>query len=125
MYSRIGAKLGKARMVEVDFDFLASYSCCTIKPNAELIDPLFLCFQLDSPFILKQAHKGVRAIGVPDLGLNEIKNFKIVVPPLQLQNEFTERMTQIRNLEAQQSTSRERLNDLFKSMLRSAFNGEL
>jgi type I restriction enzyme S subunit len=81
IYSRIGVKLGKARLVEVDFEFLASYSCCTIKPNTRLMHRHFLCYLLDSPFILRQAHSGVRAIAVPDLGLGKIKAFKIITPP--------------------------------------------
>ena len=32
IYSRIGARLG-SRLVRVDGDFLASYSCCTIRVN--------------------------------------------------------------------------------------------
>jgi type I restriction enzyme S subunit len=125
IYSRIGARLGKARMVEVDFDFLASYSCCTIKPNHDLVDAIFLCYVLDSPCTLKQAHKGIRAIAVPDLGMNEIKNFKIIVPPLSLQREFAQRVTEIHRLEAEQAASRRRLDNLFQSMLHRAFNGEL
>lgn len=125
IYSRIGAKLGKARMVEVDFDFLASYSCCTIKPNSQKVDAIFLCYLLDSPSILKQAHKGVRAIAVPDLGINEIKNFKIISPPIEVQEKFAKQVTEIRKLEAQQVASRERLDALFQSMLHRAFRGEL
>jgi type I restriction enzyme S subunit len=125
IYSRIGAKLGKARTVEVDFDFLASYSCCTIKPNRELVDGNFLCHLLDSPSILRQAHKGVRAIGVPDLGINEIKKFRIIVPPLVRQIEFAIRVSEIRAIRAEQATSRRRLDDLFQSILHRAFKGEL
>jgi type I restriction enzyme S subunit len=125
IYSRIGARLGKARMVEVDFDFLASYSCCTIKPNLQDVDAIFLCWLLDSPSILKQAHKGVRAIAVPDLGINEIKNFRIISPPIELQREFAKLVTEVRELETKQSASQERLAALFQSMLHRAFRGEL
>ena len=32
IYSRIGAALGKARLVETDREFLVSYSCCVVRP---------------------------------------------------------------------------------------------
>ena len=112
-------------MVEVDFDFLASYSCCTIKPNHEVVDAIFLCHLLDSPSILKQAEKGIRAIGVPDLGINEIKNFQIIVPPMVLQKQFAKRATEIRQLEITQASARRRLDDLFQSLLDRTFKGEL
>lgn len=125
IYSRIGANLGKARVVEVDLDFLASYSCCTIKPNLERVDVTYLCKLLDSPSILRQAHKGVRAIAVPDLGMAEIKAFKIIVPPLALQREFARRIEAIDKTRATNRTSEAELAALFASLQDRAFRGEL
>jgi type I restriction enzyme, S subunit len=125
IYSRIGVNLGKARMVEVDFDFLASYSCCTIKPDREFVDLTYLCSLLDSPFILRQAHTGVRAIAVPDLGIGEIKAFRIIVPPLPLQREFARRVGAVEKLKAVQRASLAELDALFASLQHRAFRGEL
>jgi type I restriction enzyme S subunit len=49
----------------------------------------------------------------------------ILIPPLPLQKEFAQRVTEIRELAASQATSRTRLDALFQSMLHRAFNGEL
>lgn len=49
----------------------------------------------------------------------------ILVPPLTLQKEFAQRVTEIREIEAGQATSRLRLNALFASVLDRAFKGEL
>jgi type I restriction enzyme, S subunit len=54
-----------------------------------------------------------------------LKRLRIYLPPLQLQNKFAARMSEIRALQAEQATSRRRLNDLFQSMLYRAFQGEL
>jgi type I restriction enzyme S subunit len=125
IYSRIGVNLGKARMVEVDFPFLASYSCCTIKPNDELVDVSYLCSLLDSPFTLRQAHKGVRAIAVPDLGMGEIKAFKIILPPIKLQREFSRRVGAVEKLKTAHRASLAELDALFASLQQRAFRGEL
>jgi type I restriction enzyme S subunit len=125
IYSRIGVNLGKARLVEVDFDFLASYSCCTVKPNRTIVDQRFLCSVLDSPFILRQAHKGVRAIAVPDLGMNEIKNFRIPVPPMHVQSEFTRCVAAVSDLRVAQRSSLAKLDALFATLQHRAFRGEL
>jgi HsdM N-terminal domain len=50
---------------------------------------------------------------------------RVLVPPLQLQREFSARVSEIRALEAQQVASGKQLDDLFQSMLHRAFNGEL
>ena len=112
-------------MVEVDFDFLASYSCCTIKPDRKFVDAIYLCNLLDSPFILRQAHKGVRAIAVPDLGMGEIKAFKIVVPPMDLQHEFACRVLAVGRLKTVQLASLTQLGALFAGLQHRAFRGEL
>jgi type I restriction enzyme S subunit len=49
----------------------------------------------------------------------------IPLPPVPLQEEFAKRTTEIRELEAKQATSRQRLDALFQSMLHRAFRGEL
>jgi len=125
IYSRIGVNLGKARIVQVEFPFLASYSCCTIKPDHELVDASYLCTLLDSPFMLKQAHRGVRAIAVPDLGMGEIKSFIIILPPLSLQREFARRVTAVEKLRTAQRASLAELDALFASLQHRAFRGEL
>ena len=125
IYSRIGAKLGKARLVNVDFDFLVSYSCCTIKPKLDIVNNSYLCHIMDSPFLLKQAKKGVQAIGVPDLGLDEIKNFKIPLPPLPLQNDFAKKVEAIEDTTKQIESSLHKMEKLYDSLLQKAFTGDL
>jgi type I restriction enzyme, S subunit len=82
IYSRIGARLGKARLVEVETEFLVSYSCCVIRPQPEVVDNKFLARFLDSRLALDQAHLGKQSIGVPDLGLGVIKDFELPLPSL-------------------------------------------
>ena len=56
---------------------------------------------------------------------SELSALKLPLPPLPLQEEFAKRVTEIRELEAKQAASRERLDALFQSMLHRAFRGEL
>jgi type I restriction enzyme S subunit len=125
IYSRIGVNLGKARMVEVEFDFLASYSCCTIKPNLRIVDGTYLCQLLDSPFILRQARRGIRAIAVPDLGLGEIKAFRIIVPSIDLQREFACRIFRLDSLKNSYRASAIQIDKMFAALQYRAFRTEL
>ena len=93
IYSRIGACLGKARIVKEDIRFLVSYSCCTIKPV--LINKEYLRHILDDVFVLKQAKKKTQSIGVPDLGIAEIKKFRIPIPPLAEQKRIVDKIDEI------------------------------
>lgn len=125
IYSRIGAKLGKARLVKTDKKFLASYSCCTIRPNNNLINLTYLCSFLDSKFCLRQATENIRGIGVPDLGMDRIKSFIIPYPPISLQQHFAEIVNKTEALKEKQKQSEQELENLFQSLMQRAFKGEL
>lgn len=124
IYSRIGAKLGKARLVEVDTRFLISYSCCLIRPKHQFVDKRFLQIFLDSHLALRQAHSGVQSIGVPDLGLGEIKAYRIPMPPLAEQHRIVAKVDELMalcdQLETQLVTSEADSRRLLEAVLRDA-----
>lgn len=62
---------------------------------------------------------------VAHLGAARFAKMPFVLPPLSLQREFAQRMSEIRDLEACQAQSKRRLDDLFQSMLHGAFNSHL
>ena len=43
---------------------------------------------MNMPYVKYQADRRVKGIGVPDLHLNQIREFSIIVPPLPLQQQF-------------------------------------
>ena len=96
IYSRIGACLGKARVVTKDILFLVSYSCCIIRPV--VIDSIFLATILDGNFVLDQAKKGTQSVGVPDLGMASIKQFLVPIPPLAEQQRIDEQLQSALNI---------------------------
>ncbi len=122
IYSRIGAKLGKARKVTNTNVFIVSYSCCTIKPNTELINTDFLCYYLDSSFCLNEVLKKVRSIGVPDLGMDEIRDLKIPYPSIRLQETFCNALRKIEN--SKEKSRNAFSKNLFDSLLQKAFTGD-
>jgi len=125
IYSRIGAKLGKARLVKTDHDFIVSYSCCTIRPKQDIVAPLYLKYILDSKATLRQASHGTRGIGVPDLGMGEIRTFKIPVPEKSISKKIVNQLEIIETQKAQAQASLVQAEDLFNSLLQRAFKGEL
>lgn len=62
---------------------------------------------------------------VAHLGALRFARMPFLLPPMSLQNEFARRVNGIREIEAAQTANRRRTEDLFRSMLHRAFNGEL
>jgi type I restriction enzyme S subunit len=98
-------------------------SVAIIKPTKDCIDPNFLRFALDT--CVKHLTSASSGSAQKNLLLGQLRRFKICVPPLALQKEFAGRVTAIRALAAAQAASRQRLDNLFQSLLHQAFNGEL
>ena len=126
IYSRIGARLGKARLVETNLRFLVSYSCCTIRP---LVDGVFLALHLDREETLRRAIGDSQSIGVPDLGLDRIKEFSVPLCPEMEQKEVVRvlgaALSAVRKIESQAREWASALDQLDQSILAKAFRGEL
>ncbi len=116
IYSRIGT-IGKVRKVPLNMKFQISYSLCLIRPISSLKHNDILYWLLKSPHILEQALMKTRGIGVPDLGLGDIKNFLIPIPPLPTQRRI------VSILEKAEETKRLRAqaDELTKRLLQSVF----
>ena len=95
IYSRIGAALGKARLVEIDREFLVSYSCCVVRPL--LVYAPYIRYYLESPQILLHSIKARQSIGVPDLGMGEIKKYLVALPPYNEQVRIVEQLEVLLN----------------------------
>ena len=92
VFSRIGS-LGKVGVVRDNTKFLISYSCCIIRPAA--INLEYLKYYLMSPIIQAHILDAKTGIGVPDLGMGEIKNCYIPIPPLNEQKRIVERLDEL------------------------------
>jgi type I restriction enzyme S subunit len=93
----------------------------------QVIAPLFVWWLFQAPSVRREL--GQRATGtggsMKNISKPKVLSLEVPLPPLALQTKFAQHVTEIRELEAGQATSRARLDALFQSMLHRAFNGEL
>ncbi len=102
LFSRIGT-IGVARLVEDNRKFGISYSLCVVRPSKKVV-PEYLEALMNSDVVKRQATMGTQSIAVPDLGLKQIKNFMIPLPPLDVQKKITriyEKAKRLRDLRGQ------------------------
>jgi len=125
LYTKVGATYGRASIVDVNFPFSLYVSVALLKPIRDIVNPMYLKEAMVNPVIKRQADKAIKGIGVPDLHLNMIKKFNILLPPITLQNQFAERIQAIETQKQQAQAALQKSEDLFSSLLQRAFKGEL
>ena len=95
LYTKVGATYGIPALVDTDRAFCLYVSVALLKPKSEIVNSQFLTTSMAQPYIINQADKRIKGIGVPDLHLNQIREFEVLVPPLELQNHFNSFVQQI------------------------------
>lgn len=92
-------------------------------PN-DYLESVFLVSQIKilSPTILGLVRVGAT---VQNIETNALRNMDVLKPPISLQKEFAQRVAEVREMESEQTESRNQLNALFQSLLHRAFEGSL
>ena len=87
---------------------------------------LFFTFHFSHKNFRNTFFKANRGAGIPNFPpMKEFKTFPFVVPPIELQNQFAERVQAIETQRKQAQESLAKAEDLFNSLLQRAFKGEL
>lgn len=80
--------LGMAAVVDVEFEFSLFESLALIKLNDSLVKPIYAREYLNSKSVKNLYKQKSKGIGVKHLHLIDIKSLPIIVPPIELQNNF-------------------------------------
>ena len=86
---------------------------------------MFLYFQLVSPHGEREIKKRVKGAVTKTIRKDAVREVPLISPPLELQNQFAERVQAIEAQKAQAQASLAQSEDLFNSLLQRAFKGEL
>lgn len=128
LYTKVGATYGYAAKVNLNCDFSIFVSLALIKPS-KLINSTYLELLFNSTIIFNQANYKVSGIGVPDLHLIEIRDFKIPLPTYLEQEEIVRRVESLFAkadvIAASYKKLKEKIDSLPQALLHKAFTGEL
>jgi type I restriction enzyme, S subunit len=122
----VGASIGRGALVKDEhLPANINQAVAKIEPSLEKVNPKFLLHLIITPQIQEKliGNKvdGARA----NISLKNVRELKIILPPLNQQNEFSKT---IDNLEKQTTEAKRSLlksEDLFNTLLQRAFKGEL
>jgi len=124
LYSKNGT-IGVPRLVDWDQEFSIFVSLCLIKPDPNYLRGRYLYSFLQTPFALKQATQKAKSATVTNLHLVEIKEIKLPVPSLAIQDEWIDFVDNFGCMRARLIGSLNKSNDAFNSLSQKAFSGLL
>ncbi|HEE5438849.1 restriction endonuclease subunit S [Acinetobacter baumannii] len=117
--------LGSVAIIDRSHQFSLFESLCLIKHDRQQIDAIFLTSMLRSPSMLAHLLGKNKGIAIKHLHLVDIRGLQILLPPIELQHEFSSKIRTIDKLVGLHSASFEYIDSLFKSLQNQAFNGTL
>jgi type I restriction enzyme, S subunit len=121
IFANCGVSLGFARILKIDgciHDGWLSFEKLDKKLNQIYLLKLINQITL---YLIKLAPEGTQ----PNLNTGIMKNLKIPLPPIELQNKFSSIVREVELMKEQQKKSKEQINNLFNVLMQKAFKGEL
>lgn len=86
------ATIGSVSYIDVDIEFLVSYSCVTIKPNITKVFGLYLFYYFKSGAFMQGIQSQVNTNTQGNVGINDLKKIKVALPTLSEQSKIIEHL---------------------------------
>jgi len=117
----VGATIGATAILQIPVYCTDSIIGIRVNQKLCLIEYIEFVLRARRPLLLAQAPDSARA----NLNLEILREIPVPLPSLELQKSFVDHVHKIQALQAKQAVSRQRIKDLFQSLLHRAFQGEL
>ncbi len=128
LFNITGASICRSTIVPVEvLPARVNQHVSIIRPQKSKFNSYFICYLLVSKNVKRQLlGKGAGGGAVMEaITKNQLQNYSIIKPPLQLQNEFATRIKAIEAQKAQAEASLAKAETLFNCLIQKAFKGEL
>ena len=121
LYTNIGVNFATAAMNSVEYEF-SMKNVALLKYKRELLNGRYLVHNLNNEFFKDKLKKTFGVGGAQQfLSLSNIKSIVVLVPPIELQNKFAERVAMIEAQKQQAQLELAKSEELFQSLLQRAF----
>ena len=121
VYTREGAILGIAAMIDRECNVALGQRSMLLSPDITKCLPQFLSAAMNFESFLRKALCGVSGSASPHINVGDIKAFAIIVPPIELQQQFVDIVEQTDKSKLAIEKSIEKLEILKKSLMQEYF----
>ena len=118
---------GNICVIEHDYEeYYLNQRNAKLEINDEMIlNKYYLVHLLKMSEIKKRLTSISRGVRQANISNSDIQNLEIILPPIELQNQFADFVTQVDKLKFEMERSLKELEDNFNSLMQKAFKGEL
>ena len=126
LFNITGASIGRVAYYEgADDSANVNQHVCIIRTIKEKINHIYLSYLISSESFQSRVISQNSGATRQAFNFEQIKNFKVIKPPLQLQQQFAEIVNKTEALKEKQKQSEKELENLFQSLMQRAFKGKL
>ena len=95
VYTREGAILGIAAIIDRDCNVALGQRSMLLSPDIDKCTSAFVCVAMNSDSFLNNVLKGVSGSASPHINVGDIKAFRMIMPPVELQKQFSDFVNQV------------------------------
>ena len=121
LYIKDGATTGIAMVNTLEEPFSMLSSVALLKQNRNVINGFFLSYQLNNPSKYKSIRENMGGAAITRLTIQKICLIDLIVPPIELQNNFASFVQQIDGIKSAVQKSLEKAETLYKSLKQQYF----
>ena len=121
IYTREGAILGIAAVIDKECNVALGQRAMLLSPDANQCNSIFLCNAMNCDSFLANALKGQSGSASPHINVGDIKAFKMIMPPIKLQQQFAAFVAQVDKSKFVVQKSLQELETLKKSLMQQYF----
>lgn len=120
LYTTVGS-YGNPAIVKSSDKFCFQRHIAHIKPNHEKTNIYFLYGMLRSPSIKLQADKKAKGVAQKTLNLSDLKQFRVILPPFEVQNKFAKIVQDTEVLKQKMLEQSRELDNQFQALMQNHF----
>ena len=121
--TNVGVNLGMAGVIPKQYDGanLTENAVKLVPKDKILLNGIFLSYYINSPGIQHYINERKMSVGVPKLAIFRIESMPLLLPPLELQNQFASFVEEIDKSRSRIQKSLEASQELFDSLMQEYF----
>ena len=121
VYTREGAILGIAAIIDRDCNVALGQRSMLLSPDIDKCTSEFVCVAMNSDSFLDNVLKGVSGSASPHINVGDIKAFRMIMPPVELQKQFSDFVKQVDKSKVAVQKALDETQKLFDSLMQRYF----